>query len=88
MFFNLGALVSLWQKRITSKFLFRLNWPQFRPAAGFVRQLDHREVGAGAEVIQHLHLAGRDPPSPQAPSSRRPAAATPPRRAGAVEKHG
>ena len=34
------------------------------------------------EVIQQLHVAGRDPPSPQAPSSRRLSAANPPRRAG------
>ena len=53
-----------------------------------VLRLDHREVGAGVEVIQQLHTAGRGPPSPQAPSSRRLAAATPPRHAGAVEKRG
>ena len=53
-----------------------------------VLRLGHRELGEGAEVIQQLHVAGRGPPSPQAQTSRRPAAATPPRRARAVEKRG
>jgi hypothetical protein len=47
-----------------------------------VFQLDHREVGGGMEVIQQLHVAGRGPPRPQAPSSRRLSAASPPRRTG------
>ena len=47
-----------------------------------VLRLDHREVAGGVEVIQQLHVAGRGPPSPQAPSSQCLSASIPLRRAG------
>ena len=40
-----------------------------------VFRLDHREVGAGVDIIHRLHLAGRARPTCQPPSSRRLAAA-------------
>ena len=45
------------------------------PICPFMLRLDHREVGAGMEVIQQLHVAGRGPPGPHAPPCRRLAAA-------------